>query len=143
MSGPNQRHLILLAGHRNGVLVTLKRDGRAQLSNVIYAFDPADSRVRVSVTADRAKARNAARDPRVSLHMSTPDFWSWVVAEGEAELTPAAVEPHDPTAEELVALYRALSGEHPDWADYRAAMVRERRQVLSFVVTHTYGQVPE
>lgn len=143
MSAPNQRHLNLLAEHRKGVIVTLKRDGRAQLSNVIYAFDPADNRVRVSVTADRAKTRNAARDPRVSLHVSTPDFWSWVVAEGEAELTAVAADPDDPTAEELVALYRALSGEHPDWADYRAAMVRERRQVLSFTVTHSYGQLPD
>lgn len=143
MSAPNQRHLNLLAEHRKGVIVTLKRDGRAQLSNVIYAFDPADNRVRVSVTADRAKTRNAARDPRVSLHVSTPDFWSWVVAEGQAELTPVAVDPDDATVEELVALYRALSGEHPDWTDYRAAMVRERRQVLSFTVTHSYGQLPD
>ncbi|HEX3611786.1 MAG TPA: PPOX class F420-dependent oxidoreductase [Sporichthyaceae bacterium] len=143
MSGPNQRHLNLLAEHRKGVLVTLKRDGRPQLSNVIYAFAATGGRVRVSVTADRAKTRNAARDSRVSLHISTPDFWTWVVAEGEAELTPVAADPHDPTVEELVALYRALSGEHPDWADYRAAMVSERRQVLSFTVTHTYGQTPD
>jgi PPOX class probable F420-dependent enzyme len=99
--------------------------------------------VLVSVTAGRAKTRNAARDPRVSLHVSTPDFWSWVVADGSAELSPAAGDPHDPTVEQLVALYRSLSGEHSDWADYRAAMVRDQRQVLSFTVTHTYGQLLE
>jgi len=132
----------VLAAHRNGVLVTLKRDGRPQLSNVIYAFHAPGGRVQVSVTADRAKTRNAARDPRVSLHVTTPDFWTWVVAEGRAELSPVATDPHDPTVEALVALYRHLSGEHPDWAEYRAAMVRDRRQVLSFSVTHTYGQIP-
>ncbi len=142
MSGPDRQQVLVLAAHRKGVLVTLKRDGRPQLSNVIYGFDAAGDRVQVSVTADRAKTRNAARDPRVSLHVTTPDFWTWIVAEGRAELTPVATDPHDPTVEALVALYRRLSGEHPDWADYRAAMVREQRQVLSFTVTHTYGQIP-
>jgi len=143
MCGPDQRHLDHLRAHRNGVLVTLKRDGRPQLSNVIYGLAAGDDRVLVSVTTDRAKARNAARDPRVSLHVSAPDFWSWVVAEGSAELTPVAADPHDPTVEQLIALYRSLSGEHPDWSDFRAAMVRDRRQVLSFTVTHTYGQLAD
>jgi PPOX class probable F420-dependent enzyme len=93
------------------------------------------------VTDDRAKTRNAARDPRVSLHVTSADFWSYVVAEGDAELTAVAAEPDDDAVAELVDLYRAISGEHPDWDDYRAAMIRERRRVLSFAVTHAYGQV--
>jgi PPOX class probable F420-dependent enzyme len=137
-----QRYLDFLAGHSRGVVVTIKRDGRPQLSNVVYGFDPAGARVRVSVTADRAKTRNAARDPRVSMHVSSPDFWSYVVVEGDAELTPVAADPADATVEELVDLYRSLSGEHPDWDDFRSAMIRERRQLLSFAVTHAYGQVP-
>lgn len=137
-----QRYLDFLAAHHQGVVVTLKRDGRPQLSNVVYGFDAATGRVRVSVTADRAKTRNAARDPRVSLHVSTKDFWSYVVADGDAALTAVAADPHDSAVEDLVDLYRSLSGEHPDWDDFRAAMIRERRQVLSFTVTHAYGQVP-
>lgn len=131
-------HLAFLAGHNKGTLATLKRDGRPQLSNVVYVCDDAGL-VRVSLTADRAKTRNADRDPRVSLHVSSDDFWAYVVAEGEAVLTPVAADPQDATVEALVEMYRAISGEHPDWADYRAAMVSEQRQVLSFSVEHTYG----
>lgn len=135
-------HLTFLAAHRNGVLVTLKRDGRPQLSNIIYHADAASGRVRISLTADRAKTKNATRDPRVAMHVSAPDFWSWVVVEGEAELTPVATDPHDATVEALIDLYRSISGEHPDWDDYRAAMVKEQRQMLSFTTAHAYGQLP-
>jgi PPOX class probable F420-dependent enzyme len=137
-----EKHLEFLAAHRNGVLVTLKRDGRPQLSNIIYRYDAGSGRVQISVTADRAKTRNAERDPRVSLHVSAKDFWSWLVVEGEASLSAVATAPTDATVEALVELYRGLSGEHPDWEEYRAAMVAEQRQVLSFAVTHAYGQLP-
>src|SRR3954454_23111416 len=76
------RMLEFLAENHGGVLVTLKRDGRPQLSNVGYAYDRDAGVVRVSVTADRAKTRNLARAPRVSLHVTSKDFWTWVVAEG-------------------------------------------------------------
>jgi len=78
--------LDLVAAHNRAVLATIKRDGRPQLSNVIYAWDPGTQTARVSVTADRAKTRNAARDPRVSLHVSATDFWSYAVVEGDAVL---------------------------------------------------------
>jgi PPOX class probable F420-dependent enzyme len=125
---------------RNGVLVTLKADGRPQSSNVIYRVGP-DDVVRVSVTDDRAKTRNLRRDPRVSIHVSADDFWSYTVLEGEAELTPVATAPDDATVDELVELYRSFSGEHPDWDDYRAAMVRDRRLVVRLRPTHAYGMV--
>ena len=137
----NEQHLGFLAGRRWGVLTTLKRDGRPQLSNVGYAYDPQSRLIRVSVTADRAKTRNLQRDPRVTLHVSSDDFWSWVAVEGTAELTPVAADPHDPTVEELVAYYRGVSGEHPDWDDYRRAMVADRRLVVRFTPEHSYGQV--
>ncbi len=138
-----QRYLDFLAGHGRGVVVTLKRDGRPQLSNIAYRYDPASELVRISVTADRAKTRNLARDPRVGLHVASRDFWSWLVVEGTAELGAVAVDPDDAAADELVELYRSMSGEHENWAEYRAAMVRDRRQVLSFGVEHAYGQLPE
>jgi PPOX class probable F420-dependent enzyme len=132
----------LFASGQRGVLVTIKRDGRPQLSNVFYVYDPTESLIRVSVTADRAKAKNAARDPRVSLHVTSPDFFTWAVAEGTAELTPAAQAPDDDTVDQLVAYYRAGKGEHPDWAEYRAAMVEERRRLLKLRVERVYGQTP-
>ncbi|MDH6577343.1 PPOX class probable F420-dependent enzyme [Kitasatospora sp. MAP5-34] len=96
----------------------------------------------MSITDDRAKARNLRRDPRASFHVTSGDFWSWAVAEGTAELTPVAADRDDATVEELIDLYRAINGEHPDWDDYRAAMVRDRRLVLKLHIERCYGQTP-
>jgi PPOX class probable F420-dependent enzyme len=138
---PDPRLLDLVADHRRGVLATIKRDGRPQLSNIGYAYDRAAGVVRISVTADRAKTRNLQRDARAGLHVTSDDFWSWVVVEGTADLTPVAADPHDGTVEELVAYYRAVSGEHPDWDEYRQAMVTDRRLVVRLSVEHAYGQL--
>lgn len=127
--------------HRNGVLVTEKRDGRPQLSNIIYAVD-ADGLVRISITADRAKAKNLARSPIASLHITRDDFYAYVVLEADAELSPVAERPDDSTVDELVELYQAMIGEHDDWDDYRAAMVRDRRLVVRLKPTHAYGMLP-
>jgi PPOX class probable F420-dependent enzyme len=137
---PDPRMLGVVAEHRWGVLATVKRDGRPQLSNVGYAFDAAEGLVRVSVTADRAKTRNLERDPRVTLHVASRDFWTWVAVEGTAELTPVAADPHDATVEELITYYRGVSGEHDDWDEYRSAMVADRRLVVRFRPEHAYGQ---
>ncbi|MEV5436881.1 PPOX class F420-dependent oxidoreductase [Streptomyces sp. NPDC052682] len=131
--------LALLSDSHGGVLVTLKRDGRPQLSNVSHAYDPDERIIRVSITADRAKTRNLRRDPRASYHVTTPDRWAYTVAEGTADLSPVARDPHDETVEELIRLYRDVLGEHPDWDDYRAAMVRDRRMVLRLRVERVYG----
>ena len=140
MTAPGPHLLAFLAENHWGVLVTLKRDGRPQLSNVGYAVD-GDGLIRISVTDDRAKTRNLRRDPRVSMHVASKDFWTWVVVEGTADLTPVAADPHDATVEELITYYRGVSGEHPDWDEYRAAMVRDRRLVVRFTPTHAYGQL--
>lgn len=126
--------------HRRSVLITLKRDGRPQSSNVMHVVH--DGRFLVSVTDDRAKTRNARRDPRVSLHVSAPDFWSYVVVEGRAETTAVARATDDDTVEALVRYYREAAGEHPDWDDYRRVMVRERRLLLTIRPTHAYGMLP-
>ncbi|KAB1144941.1 PPOX class F420-dependent oxidoreductase [Streptomyces luteolifulvus] len=131
--------LALLAESRGGVLVTLKRDGRPQLSNVSHHYYPDERIVRISVTDDRAKTRNLRRDPRASYHVTSSDRWAWTVAEGTADLSPVAKDPHDETVEELVRLYRDVVGEHPDWDDFRAAMVRDRRLVLRLKVERAYG----
>ncbi|MFC4495930.1 PPOX class F420-dependent oxidoreductase [Streptomyces ovatisporus] len=132
--------LALLSEHKLGVLVTLKRDGRPQLSNVNYTYDSARRLVRISVTADRAKTRNLLRDPRASFHVTSQDGWAWTVAEGTADLTAVATEPDDDAVDELIDVYRAIQGEHPDWDEYRAAMIADRRQVVRLRVEHAYGQ---
>ncbi|MFF9813359.1 PPOX class F420-dependent oxidoreductase [Streptomyces sp. NPDC014006] len=131
--------LALLSEQRGGVLVTLKRDGRPQLSNVSHHYDPDERVVRISLTDDRAKTRNLRRDPRASYHVTSADRWAYTVVEATADLTPVAQDPHDETVEELIRLYRAVAGEHPDWDDYRAAMVRDRRLVLRLPVERAYG----
>ncbi|MDX3380958.1 PPOX class F420-dependent oxidoreductase [Streptomyces niveiscabiei] len=136
---PDDALLALLSDTRGGVLVTLKRDGRPQLSNVTHHYDPDERVVRISVTADRAKTRNLLRDPRTSYHVTSADRWAYTVVEGTADLTPVAEDPADDTVEELIRLYRAVQGEHPDWDDYRAAMVRDRRLVVRLRVERAYG----
>ena len=136
------RMLAFVASHAWGVLATLKRDGRPQVSNVGYAYDDEEQLFRISVTDSRAKTRNLRADPRVTLHVASKDFWTWVAVEGTAELTPVAADPHDQTVEELVEYYRGINGEHENWDEYRAAMVADRRLVVRFRPEHTYGQLP-
>jgi PPOX class probable F420-dependent enzyme len=133
--------LALFAELRGGSLITLKRDGRPQASVVIHVWDPARRAVLISVTDDRAKTRNLRRDPRASYQVVAPDLTAWAVGEGFAELAPAAADPHDDTVEALVDLYRRLAGEHPDWPEYRAAMVADRRVVLTLPFERVYGAV--
>jgi PPOX class probable F420-dependent enzyme len=123
--------------HGLGVLVTLKRDGRPQLSNVTYVFD--GTRIRVSLTDGRAKTKNLRRDPRASLYVDGPRGRSYVVLEGTAELSPVAADPKDAVVQDLVDYYRTASGEHPDWDEYCAVMVSDRRLMFSMTVEHAYG----
>ena len=125
------------ANHQS-VLTTLRRDGRPQLSNVLHGVGE-DGVVRISTTADRAKYANLRRTPWAALHVNGEDFWSYAVLEADVELSEVAADPHDATVDELVALYRRLSGEHDDWDDYRAAMVRDRRVVVRLRPTRAYG----
>ena len=134
--------LALIAGNSLGVLATIKRDGRPQLSNVTYHFDTRDLAIEVSITEPRAKTRNLRRDPRASLLVASDDGWSYAVAEGDAVLSPPAAAPDDDTVEALIALYRNVAGEHPDWDEYRQAMVTDRRVLLRLPITHLYGMPP-
>lgn len=124
-----------------GTLITLKRDGRPQSSVVSHAFDPVTRTLRISVTEDRAKTRNLRRDPRVSYQVTRPDLGAYAVGEGRAVLTEPAADPGDATADALVDYFRTVAGEHPDWDDYRAAMVAERRVLLTITLDHVYGWV--
>ena len=125
--------------HKNGVLVTQKRDGRPQLSNVAYGI--VDGVIKISITAGRAKYANLLRDHRASLYVTREDFWAYVVIEGDVELSDVATKTDDPGVDELVDYYRSVVGEHPDWDDYRRAMVDDKRVMVRLVPTHAYGMV--
>lgn len=140
MSQGAQEHLEAVFGdHGIGALVTLKADGRPQISNVVYGFDSGQQVFRISVTDTRAKTNNLRRDPRVSLHVSAQDGWAYAVAEGRAELSPPASDPHDATVAGLALLYEKVQGAHPDWDEFRSAMIHERRVLLTVHVERVYG----
>ena len=134
--------LAVITGNSLGILATIKRDGRPQLSNVTYHFDPRTLTFEVSVIETLAKTRNLRRDTRASMLDSSEDGWSYAVAEGDAILSPPAASPDDDTVESLIVLYRNVLGEHPDWDDYRRAMVTDRRVLLRLPIHHLYGMPP-
>lgn len=128
----------LVDAKHQGVLATLKSDGRPQLSNIAYVVGD-DDVIRISVTDGRAKTANIRRDPRVSLHVARDDFWAYAVVEGTATLTPVAGAPDDDTVDQLVEYYRAVAGEHDDWDQYRQAMVDDRRLLIHIPIERLYG----
>ena len=138
MDTVSEELLGMLGDHGRGLLATLKKDGRPQLSVVAYAYDPAEHVIRMSVTDGRAKTRNLRRDSRASFQVA-PGAYQYVVAEGTASLSEVATDPDDAACDELVAVYRQIAGEHPDWAEYRAAMVADRRLVVRIAVERAYG----
>ena len=109
------------------ILVTTRADGRPQLSPVTGGVD-ADGRIVVSTYPDRAKTTNLRRDPRASV-LVLSDEWNdaWVQVDGTAEV----LDMPSPEAEEgLVEYFRCISGEHPDWDDYRAAMRKQGKSLV-------------
>jgi PPOX class probable F420-dependent enzyme len=130
----------LIAGSRIGVLATIKRDGRPQLSPVQPYYDRAAGIIYVSMTEGRAKTTNLRRDPRTSLEVTRSDGWAWATAEGTATLTGPSGDPYGPEVTALVDYYRAAAGEHPDWDEYRAVMVADRRVLMTMTVEKIYGK---
>jgi PPOX class probable F420-dependent enzyme len=118
----------LRTNHR-AVMATFRRDGRPALSPVTVGLDP-EGRVIVSTRETAMKVKHLRRDPRVAITAFTERFYGdFVQAEGTAEIIalPEAMEL-------LVDYYRSISGEHPDWDDYRAAMEREQRVIVRFAM---------
>jgi len=125
---------------KQGVLVTIRSNGRPQLSNILYVMGD-EGMIRISVTDDRAKTKNLRRDSRASLYVLGDNFFQYVVVEGDAELTPVAADPHDATVDALVDYYKAAIGEHPDWEEYRASMVNDKRLIITLRPERAYGMV--
>jgi PPOX class probable F420-dependent enzyme len=116
--------------NHHAVLATLKQDGSPQLSPVTAGVD-GDGHVIISTRQTAYKVRHVRRNPRVWLCVFPDGFYGrWVQLEGTAEIValPEAMNG-------LIGYYRDISGEHPDWDDYRAAMEREQRLLLSITVT--------
>ncbi len=130
----------LLAQSRLGVLATLKRDGRPQLSPVTPFYDRDAGLLHVSMVEGRAKTANLRRDPRAALEVTGADGWSWATAEGTVTLTGPGTDPDGPEVDALVDYYRRAAGEHPDWAEYRAVMVSDRRVLMTMRVERVYGE---
>jgi PPOX class probable F420-dependent enzyme len=119
-----------LRAHHRAVLATTRSDGRPQLSPVTCTVDD-DGRVMISTRETALKTKNLRRRPYASLCVFTDNFFGeWVQVEGDVEIIslPAAMDL-------LVDYYRRVSGEHPDWDDYRAAMVRDRRVIARVTIT--------
>jgi PPOX class probable F420-dependent enzyme len=113
----------------HAILVTTRADGTPQLSPVTCGLD-AEDRVVISTYPSRAKATNARRDPRASVVVLSDDWdGPWVQIDGTAEVLdlPDALEP-------LVEYFRVISGEHPDWDEYREAMTRQGKCLIRVTI---------
>jgi PPOX class probable F420-dependent enzyme len=128
------------AGRSHAVLITIRRDGRPQSSDVSYRV--ADGVFEISVTDGRAKTANLRRDPRAVLHLTDIGAWSYLSFDGTVTLTAPAAAPEDEVVDGLVDYYRSVAGkEHPNWDEYRAAMVTERRLLIHFTPSSVTGQI--
>ena len=126
---PDDDVIDFIREHHRAVMATHRKDGGFQLSPVLAAVDAA-GRVVVSSREGAMKTHNARRDPRAAVCVLTERFWGeWHTVEGPVEVLslPDAMEP-------LVDYYRRVSGEHPDWDDYRRAMEKERRVLLRVTI---------
>lgn len=133
-----RRLLDLIAKSRQGILGVVTRGGYPHLTNVLYVWDPEERMARVSTTADRVKGRILRRDPRAALHVSGPHFWSFAVAECDAETSVVAATPGDDVCLELLAMAKAMRGEVDEHAAFKR-MIDEKRLVIRLRVRRLYG----
>ena len=121
--------LEFVRANHHGVLATTRADGHTAMSPIACNVD-GDGRVVVSTRETAMKVKHIERDPHVAICVLNDGFFGeWVQVEGDAEVV------HLPEAMDgLIDYYRSISGEHPDWDDYRAAMERERRVLLRVTV---------
>lgn len=130
---------VLLADSSFGILATIKADGMPQLSPVTPWFDSANEAILISTREGLVKTSNLRRDPRAALEVSSADGRDWATAEGAVTLIGPSTDPNGPEVDALVDYYRGAAGEHPDWDEYRAVMVSDRRVLIRIDVTHIYG----
>jgi PPOX class probable F420-dependent enzyme len=128
----HQQAMDYLKRNHRGVLTTQKKDGRPQMSNIGYLLDD-DGKIKISTTTDRAKTRNLQRDPRASLLALGDNWYEYIVAEGNAEVSPEG------QLAELRHLYEGIAGKpHPNWQEYDEAMIRDHRVIISITIEKLY-----
>jgi PPOX class probable F420-dependent enzyme len=127
----------IIAGTRDGVLATIRRDGMPHLSNVYYVADRSTETIRLSTTTDRAKGRNLQRDPRAALYVAGEDFVKFAVAEGPVSLA-IADQPGDAAINELFEVHRAL-GAASERTGFDDEMIANHRMVVRLRVERVYG----
>ncbi len=129
--------LAFISHNSRGVLATRRRDGSVQMSPLLAGV--LDGHVVISSRTMLAKVRNIRRDPAVSLLVMNDRFYGqWVQVDGTAEV----IDQSDPgTLDLLVDVYRAIAGEHPDWDEYRKAMVKDERVVIRITPERASGSL--
>ena len=136
---PDEQPLLdVIANGRQGVLAAVTRAGYPHLTNVLYVWDAGQRLARVSTTADRVKGRILQRDPRAALHVSGSHFWSYAVAECDAELSAVAQTPGDEACQELLGVHTAFYGDL-DRDAFFTEMVANRRLVVRLDLDRVYG----
>tara|TARA_B100001250_G_scaffold202568_1_gene173667 strand:- start:699 stop:1118 length:420 start_codon:yes stop_codon:yes gene_type:complete len=124
----------------HAILVTLRKDGRPQSSDIAYAV--IDGKFCISATRSRAKTINLLRDNRAVLHITSPDTWSYVSFDGSAEITETAKVPDDNVCQELAHVFTAIQKkDHPNWDEFNQAMIEDERLVIKFIPTTAVGQI--
>lgn len=130
----------MLASRGEGVLATIRRDGRPQLSNIGYRWDQASRTVSFIAADFRAKTRNLERDPRASVHVTNSDFSLWLVADGEAVLSGPCHANDDPIGQRILALFGPAEGRSEDEL---AAHLEDYpilgRRLIEVALTRIYG----
>ena len=130
--------LAFAADVQGGTLITIRRDGRPQSSDVHHAV--ADGAIVFSVLPTRSKVFNIERDPRVVYHVSHEG--SYLSFDGTATVSPIPTETHGPAMDILIDAFRAAAKkEHPDWDEFREAMVREKRRVITVTPAGVVGLI--
>ncbi len=137
---PDEQLLLnVIAENHQGILAAVTRAGYPHLTNVLYVWDAVDRTARVSTTDDRVKGRILRRDPRSALHVPGAHFWSYAVAECDAELSSVARVAGDEACRELLDVHSAFYGEIEDTSAFYAQMVNAKRLVVRLRVRRVYG----
>ncbi|MEC7879284.1 MAG: PPOX class F420-dependent oxidoreductase [Actinomycetota bacterium] len=132
--------LTWVAEKTHGILITIRRDGRAQSSDISFTLK--GGKFCISATASRAKTRNLLRDDRAVLHVTSPKTWSYISFDGTVEVTSPAQTKNDEVNQELAEIYQRILGEeHPNWEEFQQAMINDGRLVLRFVPQSAVGMV--
>jgi PPOX class probable F420-dependent enzyme len=135
-----QQLLDLIAGSKQAILAAVTSAGYPHLTNVLYVWDAERRVARISTTADRVKGRILQRDPHAALHVSGPHFWSYAVAECDAQTSAVATTPGDDACRELYEVHSAFY-DGLDEAKFFQQMIDAKRLVVRLQVRKLYGVI--